>query len=139
MPHDVGREMRTHILANDLVLIDLDQVEHIALSHSLSRVMSTIEPCEIERTLLADIDEAYEFVYSVYVLDAGARLAGIDWLPFEHLDDSLVTADDGAKPVLAIAYAPTGSTWCLTLDQLRFVELAIAEQAKLMSPLSQVA
>jgi len=131
--------MRTHILANDLVLVDLDPVEHIALSHSLSRVMSNIEPCDIERTLLADIDEAYEFVYSVYVLDAGARLTGVDWLPFEHLDDSLATADDGAKPVLDIAYAPNGATWCLTLDQLRFIELAIAAQARFASPLSQVA
>ena len=131
--------MRTNILANDLVLIDLDEVEHIALSHSLSRVMSAIEPCDIERTLLADIEQAYEFVYSVYVLDARARLSGIGWLPFEHLDDSLVTSDDGAHPVLDIAYAPNGSTWCLTLDQLRFVELAIAAQARFASPLSQVA
>jgi len=131
--------MRTHILANDLVLIDLDQVEHIALSHSLSRVMSTIEPSDIERTLLADTEDAYEFVYSVYVLDAGARLTGTGWLPFEHLDDSLVTADDGVTPVLQIAYAPNGSTWCLTLDQLRFVELAIAAQARFASVLSEVA
>jgi len=131
--------MRTHILANDLVLVDLDPIEHIALSHSLSRVMSTIEPCQIANTLLVDLEVAYEFVYSVYVLDARARLSGVGWLPFENLDDSLATADDGAKPVLQIAYAPNGSTWCLTLDQLRFVELAIAEQARLTSPLSQVA
>jgi len=121
--------MRTHILANDLVLIDLDPVEHVALSQALCALMSSIDPGEITRVLLAEADEAYEFVYSVYVLDARARLGGTSWLPFEDRDDTVATAA-GGSPVLAIAYAPNGSTWCLTMRQLRFVELAIAAQSQ---------
>jgi hypothetical protein len=121
--------MRTHILANDLVLIDLDPVEHVALSQALSTLMSSIEPSDIARVLLADCEEAYEFVYSVYVLDARARLGGTLWLPFEDYGDTVATAAGGST-VLAIAYAPNGSTWCLTMRQLRFVELAIAASAE---------
>jgi len=120
--------MRTHILANDLVLIDLNATEHVALAHALCKLMSLIEPCDIETVLLSETEEAYEFVYSVYVLDAGARLSGIEWLPYEDPEDTNGIIQ-GAKPTLGIAYAPNGSTWCLTTAQLRFVELAMAAEA----------
>lgn len=121
--------MRTHILANELVLIDLDRVEHVALAQALSTLISSIEPDDIARVLLADAEEAYAFVYSVYLLDARARLGDIDWLPFEDPDDTRTTAADG-KAVIAIAYSTIGSTWCLTMAQLRFVELAISAQTQ---------
>jgi len=120
--------MRTHILANDLVLIDLSAVEHVALAHALCKLMSLIEPCDIETVLHSETEEAYEFVYSIYVLDAAARLTGITWLPYEDPEDTHGIVND-AKPVLGIAYAPNGSTWCLTTQQLRFVELAMAAEA----------
>lgn len=121
--------MRTHVLPDDTILLDLDTLEHRALSHALCGLMSSIEPSDIEHILLAGADEAYEFAYSVYLLEARARTLGFDWLPAGECTDSL-SRTDGAHPVLDIRFGPAGSTWCLSTAQLRFVELCLAAKPR---------
>ena len=59
--------MRSQLLPDGHLMLDLDQGEHNALSGAVSAVMAALEPCQIEDVLNTDVDAAYELQYSVYL------------------------------------------------------------------------
>jgi hypothetical protein len=119
--------MKTHVLANNVVYLDFAPAEHLALGHTLYEVMASIEPSMITSILGVAPSDAYEFVYSVYVAEDAARDAGVSWLQ----DEGHVGAvSKGATPVIGILFTDEGSSWRLTVEQLGFVELCVAEASR---------
>jgi hypothetical protein len=116
--------MRTHVLANNIVYLDLAPQEHLALAHTLYELMGRIDPTEIEGRLGLTAVDAYEFVYSVYLAEDSARTFGIAWLQDKGCSPAIST---DAHPVVTILFTDDGSSWRLSIEQLGFIELCVAE------------
>ena len=116
--------MMIHSVGDDIVYLELAYDEHLALAHSLYSVMAAIDPVAIPSVLAFSASDAYEFVYSVFLIESSARDAGVEWLQ----DDGCAQPDtpDHARPVFDVSFTDDGSTWRLTEAQLSFVELAIS-------------
>ncbi len=125
--------MRSQLLHDGHLMLDLDRDEHRAVSAAVSAVMAALEPGEIENVLDVDVDAAYEIQYSVYLCESAARLAGIGWLPAGEFDDALAVGM-GIRPCLDIRFDGGGSAWRLDRRQLRFLEACIAFHAGAGSP-----
>ena len=119
--------MRTHVLANNVVYLDLAPEEHLALAHSLYELMASIEPGDIAAELGFSPVDAYEFVYSVYLAEDSARQSGITWL---QDDGCTASTSTDAHPVVTMLFTEEGSSWRLTVEQLGFVELCVAVGAR---------
>lgn len=109
----------TEITAND-VMLDLNPREHLALSRSFSMLMASLEPSDIRSTLGWSVEQAYELSYSVYVIEARARLSGNSWLEAPGCSDRVAVAN-GGRPVVSISFTGGGSSWRLTARQARFI------------------
>ena len=116
--------MKTHVLANNIVYLDLAPREHLALAHTLYDLMARIEPGEIEERLGLNAVDAYEFVYSLYLTEDEARRSGIMWLQDDGFSP-IVSPD--AHPVVTMLVTEEGSSWRLSIEQLGFIELCVAE------------
>jgi hypothetical protein len=117
--------MRSQLLHDGHLVLDLSREEHNAVSGAVSAVMAALEPCQIEDVLDLDVDAAYEIQYSIYLCESAARLTGVRWLPPGEFDDE-ITVSMGIRPNLDIRFDGDGSAWRLDHAQLRFVETCIA-------------
>lgn len=114
--------MKTHILADDVVYVDLSSDEHVALAGAIRGLLEEIAPERILDCLGVQPSAAYGFEYSLLVLEQQARAHGIDWLA--AAPEQVVESE----PVFAATFDDLGCSWRLTLDQLRFVEACTAEE-----------
>ena len=117
--------MRSQLLPDGHLMLDLDRGEHNALSGAVSAVMAALEPCQIDDVLNTDVDSAYELQYSIYLCESAARLNGVRWLPAGEFDDE-ITVSMGIRPNLDIHFDSAGSVWRVDREQLRFLETCIA-------------
>jgi hypothetical protein len=115
--------MMIHSVGDDIVYLDLTYDEHLALAHSLYSVMATIDPLTIPSVLGANASDAYEFVYSVYLIEAAATEAGVAWLQDDGCIEPMIPT--AARPIFDVSFSDDSSTWRLTETQLAFVERAI--------------
>lgn len=112
-------EMKSHILANDVVYLDLSVEEHQALAQAVRDEVGRLDDRQIELRLGMGADAARDFAYSVRMLEGSARADGIDWLgPRRPMDGAATT-----EPLsLSMAFSDDGSAWRLSVSQLWFVE-----------------
>jgi len=118
--------MKTQVLANDEVHLQLDPAEHLALTRSLFFLIADLNPGQFETVLGRDTDEAFEFAYGVYLTECAARTAGIEWLEDGRVEDELAAR---RTPSVVITYSAAGSDWCLTPGQLSLVQACASEVA----------
>ena len=118
--------MRTHILADDVVHVDLTADEHIALSEAIAGVLAELEPALVHEVLGLDAAEAADFARSIRVLERRAHADGIDWLTpgIEAI----------GEPVFAATFDELGCSWQITLGQLQFIEACTAEEHRRGEP-----
>lgn len=111
--------MRAHIISPEVVYIDLTVAEHLALAASVRSAVGRLMDEEIEPRLGLEPDAARDVALGIRVFEGLARLAGVGWLgPPRPLDGGIT----GEVPVLSILFAPDGSAWRLSVEQLWFVE-----------------
>ena len=118
--------MRVHTLANEVVYLDLSLAEHLALAHAVYDVMAAIEPRDVNEVLGSSVSEAYEFAYSLYVIEISGRRAGVPWLQDEGcVDCAMVQGVETVAAVLDVTFSDEGSIWRLNETQLLFIERVI--------------
>lgn len=113
--------MRTHILADDVVRVELTADEHVALVDAITDAVTIVEPLRMRDVLACDEATARAFVASLHALEHDAFSQGVTWLQPQTRAGATGTA------VLHVEFTDDGSHWHVSLEQLAFIE-ACADQ-----------
>ena len=119
--------MKSQVLTNDTVCLQVGREEHLALSRALFYSAVNVDRCELEFRGMSP-EDGYALVYDVQVSEAVARSEGIAWLPGGELDD-LINPDNLGRGKI-VTYTCQGAEWHLTMDQLWFVEYCATHVAR---------